>query len=365
MRIALLISGGVDSSLSAYLLKSAGFNITAFYIKVWMEEELSFMNQEGGCPWEEDVKYASQLCKKLGIPFETVNMQREYMENVVTYLINEVKSGRTPSPDLFCNKLIKFGLFVEKYASEFEFVASGHYATINRKMDGSIELHEANDPVKDQTYFLSYMNEKQFEKLLFPVGSLLKSDVLKISRNLGIAAAQRKESQGICFLGKIDYGKFLEERLGINPGELIEYETDKVVGEHRGHWFYTIGQRKKIGLSGGPWYVVKKDPKRNKIYISNRYFSTEKKRNKLLVENINLISSSIEEITSAEKLFVKIRHGAHKYLATARVLEANGGKTTVEITLDSRDQGIAPGQFAVFYNKRKCLGAGKILLGES
>ncbi len=348
MKIAVLLSGGVDSSLALYKLKEQGFDVTAFYLKIWLEDDLAFL---GDCPWEEDLGYARSSCEKIGVPLQIVNMQQEYLDTVVDYTLSELKEGRTPSPDIMCNLMIKFGMFLKKIPDGFDKVASGHYAQIEDK-DGKFYLKQSPDPVKDQTYFLTYLKQEQLARIVFPIGSLTKKEVRAYASGYDLPAKNRKDSQGICFLGKIKYNDFIRFHLGEQPGDIVEYETGRKLGTHKGFWFHTIGQRQGLGLSGGPWYVVKKDTVNNIIYISNNYELTVVPRDRMAVGNINWIP----EAPVKDQLKVKLRHGPHKYGCVVESIEGN----EAVITIDRKDQGIAPGQFAIFYDGDYCLGGGVI-----
>lgn len=349
MKIAVLLSGGVDSSVALSFLKEQGYDITAFYLKIWLEDDLSFL---GKCPWEEDLKYASDVCDQLNVPLRIINMQKQYWEHIVSYTISEVRHGRTPSPDIFCNKRIKFGAFFDEIASEFDKVATGHYAIL-QEIDGKFILKKAVDKFKDQTYFLSHLNQYQLSKLLFPIGHLKKQEIRQFADKLNLSNAKRKDSQGICFLGKIKFSDFIKHHLGTQIGDFIEFESGKKIGEHKGFWYYTIGQRKGIGLSGGPWYVVVKDVQKNLVYISNKYFDQNKKRRDFYISDFNWI---LGQKPTEIDLDVKIRHGEYFYKCRLEFLENNEAK----VILDTDDQGLAPGQFAVFYNGDICIGCGKI-----
>ncbi|MBD3273497.1 tRNA 2-thiouridine(34) synthase MnmA [Candidatus Dependentiae bacterium] len=348
MKIGVLLSGGVDSSVALKLLKDQGHDITAFYLKIWLEDDLSFLGQ---CPWQEDLKYVHAVCKQLDVPLRIINMQKEYRDRIVSYTISEVKDGRTPSPDIFCNKRIKFGAFFEKIADDFDKIATGHYAIIE-EVDGKFLLKKAKDKFKDQTYFLSHLNQEQLSKLLFPIGHLKKDEIRNLAKKFNLPNAQRKDSQGICFLGKIKFSDFIKHHLGIKRGDFIEFETGKKIGEHQGFWYYTIGQRKGMGLSGGPWYVVSKDTKNNVVYISNKYYNQDKERKLFYVADFNWIDKKPKDLN----LDVKIRHGQHCYKSQLEFYNNNEAK----VTLNASDQGLAPGQFAVFYKGDVCLGCGKI-----
>jgi tRNA-5-taurinomethyluridine 2-sulfurtransferase len=349
MKIAVLLSGGVDSSVALQLLKEQGHNLTAFYLKIWLEDDVSYL---GTCPWEEDLKFVEAVCQQANVPLQIVNLQKEYWDMVVAYTISEVKAGRTPSPDIFCNNRIKFGCFYNKISSDFDKIATGHYAIVEEQ-NGAFILKKSPDSIKDQTYFLSHLTQEQLKKAIFPIGHLAKAEVRKIAQKYDLPNKDRKDSQGICFLGKIKFSDFIKHHLGTKAGDLIELETGKKIGEHEGYWYYTIGQRKGIGLSGGPWYVVAKDTQKNIVYISNQYFAQEKTRVTFECSNFNWISGKKPE---KKNLQVKVRHGKEFYNCFLEFLDDNHAI----VKLDKRDQGLAPGQFAVFYDDQICLGCGVI-----
>jgi tRNA (5-methylaminomethyl-2-thiouridylate)-methyltransferase len=348
MKIAVLVSGGVDSSVALKLLKDEGHDITAFYLKIWLEDELSYL---GDCPWQEDLAYVIAVCEQLDVPLEVISLQKEYWDQVVAYTVSEARAGMTPNPDILCNQRIKFGAFFDKIDKRFDKVASGHYAQV-KFVDGKYQLHKGPDPIKDQTYFLSHLSQEQLSRILFPIGSLDKGHVRALAEQFDLPTKSRKDSQGICFLGKFSFREFLKYHLEEKPGDLVEIETGEVIGEHKGYWFYTLGQRQGLGLPGGPWYVVDKDINTNKIYISRSYYSQEKERDSFSVDNINWIA----DIPVKIDLGVKIRHGSTITPATVII---NNDKT-VSVKLSERDQGIAPGQFAAFYDGDQCLGSGII-----
>lgn len=348
MKIAVLLSGGVDSSVALKLLKDQGHDLTAFYLKIWLEDELSFL---GECPWEEDLAYVRQICEESDVPLQIVPLQKEYFDTVVNYTIKEVKAGRTPNPDIMCNNNIKFGLFFNKIDDSYDKIATGHYAQITEK-DGTYYLKKAPDPIKDQTYFLSNLKQDQLSRLLFPIGNLSKAEVRELAEKYDLPNKDRKDSQGICFLGKVKYSQFIHHYLGEKPGDIIEQETGKVLGQHKGFWYHTIGQRKGIPLSGGPWYVVDKDIAKNIVYISKQYHAADKKRDTLQVHNFNWFGGAAPR---KQNLQVKLRHGEHFYNA-----QVDLAQDRAHIKLDAHDQGIAPGQFAAFYDGDTCLGSAVI-----
>lgn len=345
----MLISGGVDSSVALRMLQDEGHDVYAFYMKIWLEDELAFL---GECPWEEDLSYVRAVCKQANIPLEVVSFQKEYWDQVVKHTIGEVKAGRTPNPDVLCNARIKFGAFYESFGKDFDVIATGHYARTEER-DGKIWLRKSPDPIKDQTYFLSQLSQEQIAHARFPIGHLRKSEVREQALRYALPNAQRKDSQGICFLGKIAFDAFLEYHLGKKTGDIRDWKTGEKIGEHDGFWFYTIGQRRNIGLSGGPWYVVKKDPKTNEIFVSNLYRSEDMARETFRIGELHWIIDQ----PKTRDLDVKIRHG--EVLYSSRVVFHQDGTATVH--LPQSDKGIAAGQYAVLYDGEYCLGGGVIL----
>lgn len=348
MKIAVLLSGGVDSSVALRLLKDEGHDVTAFYLKIWLQDEFSFL---GNCPWEEDLEFARAVCEQAKVKLETVNMQTEYWDSVVSYTISEVKEGRTPNPDMFCNRLIKFGQFINKIDDSFEKVASGHYAKVEFS-DEKFLLKTSPDPIKDQTYFLAYLTQHQLSRALFPIGSFKKKQIREIAEKYNLPNMIRKDSQGICFLGKIKFNDFIKHHLGEIEGDIIDVDSNKVMGKHKGYYYYTIGQRSGLRLGGGPWYVVKKDIKNNIVYISKENL-INRARSEFKVGKFNWISG---EKPLDGNYRVKIRHGENFYECN---LMFNDDQAIVK--LNKEDRGIAPGQFAAFYKDDVCLGASVIL----
>jgi len=350
-KIAVLVSGGVDSTVALRLLKEQGHDVTAFYLKIWLEDELSYLGSTG-CPWEEDLSFVRAICEQANVPLEILSAQKEYWDYVVTYTIAEIKAGRTPNPDILCNKQIKFGFFLDYLDASYEKVATGHYAQVIQEND-IFYLKMAPDEIKDQTYFLSHLSQKQLSRALFPIGHLTKPQVRELAQKFDVANKDRKDSQGICFLGKLKFNDFIKHYLGEKPGDMIEFETGTKLGIHKGFWFHTIGQRQGSGLSGGPWYVVAKDTQKNIVYFSRSYYSPDKIRNTFAVEQCNWLSGIAPE---KAHLKVKIRHGKNMHDCML-LLHPNG---TATVTLASDDQGLAAGQFAVFYDHEYCLGSGII-----
>ncbi len=349
MKVAVLVSGGVDSSVAlALLARDPSLELTAFYLRIWLEDELAFL---GDCPWEEDLRHARAITASLGVPLEVVSLQTAYHERVVGHAIEELARGRTPSPDLHCNERVKFGAFMDAVGNDFDRVATGHYARVEHG-DGPSRLFRAKDPVKDQTYFLSRLSPNQLSRSLFPLAQLEKPEVRALASEFGLMTAQRKDSQGICFLGKIPYPAFVREHLGEAPGDIVDLDTGHTLGRHRGLWFHTIGQRQGLGLGGGPWYVVGKDLPSRTLLVAHGDRLALHRRADFEVESLHWFSP--DEIRDAD-LSVKLRHGPR--LASC-ALEVS--RDTGRVTLESPEAGIAPGQFAVFYLGEECLGSGII-----
>lgn len=357
MKIAALVSGGVDSSVVVRQLKEQGYDPTIFYIRIGMEDKDGFID----CPSEEDIEITTFVARKYGCKMEIVSLHEEYWENVVSYTIDAVKRGLTPNPDMMCNKLIKFGVFEQKWGHEFDKIATGHYATTT-ELDGRTWLSTAKDHVKDQTYFLGQISYLQVSKLMFPIGNLLKSEVRAIAASEGLPSAQRKDSQGICFLGKINYNDFIRRYLGEQKGLIVDIATGNVLGEHNGYWFHTIGQRKGLGLSGGPWFVIKKDTNRNIIYVSNGYDPDKQYGKTVNLAGFSFITEDVwGDFEGTKDVTFKIRHTPE---FTRGCIEKIGD--LYRIHSEDKIQGIAAGQFGVVYDaeSRLCLGSGMIVNSE-
>jgi tRNA (5-methylaminomethyl-2-thiouridylate)-methyltransferase len=349
MRIAVLLSGGVDSSVALRLLQESGQrDITAFYLKIWLEEELAFL---GDCPWEDDLKYARAVCEQAGVPLRVVPLQTEYQDRIVSHVLAELKQGRTPSPDILCNEWIKFGLFLDKFESGFDKVASGHYAQAEER-NGLFYLKRAPDPVKDQTYFLSRLSQAQLSRILFPIGHLTKAQVRAKAEEFDLPNKQRHDSHGICFLGKIKYPEFVRFHLGEKKGDILNIDTGEKIGKHNGVWFHTVGQRKGLGMGGGPWYVVQKDLPNNIVYVAHADRYLEFARKEFTVADVRWIA----EPPKSNELLSKVRHSPRLEPCTIKDL----GTSRYSVTLAEKDQGIAAGQSAVFYEGEYCLGSGVI-----
>ncbi|MEM6456052.1 MAG: tRNA 2-thiouridine(34) synthase MnmA [Acidobacteriota bacterium] len=381
MRIALLLSGGVDSAVALHRLCDAGHEVHAFYLKIWLEDELADL---GVCPWEEDLRFARAVCAARDVPLAVVPLQRLYHDRVVRHAIAELARGRTPSPDILCNQAIKFGAFydalrarAEGDAAPFDRVASGHYARLRHPggapgdgLDGNsavdaagdaarVELWRGVDPVKDQTYFLVQLAPDQLARCCFPLGDSHKAAVRAEARARGLPNRDRPDSQGICFLGKIPYDAFVDHHLGQRPGPIRDIDDGRTLGTHRGLWFHTIGQRRGLGLGGGPWYVVDKSVDDDVLWVVHGDRLTPRRRDRFVVDAPRWLGASPAPDDAASgdaacRLTVKVRHTASP--APCRItVDASGA---VNAQLDVPDAGLASGQMAVFYDGARCVGGG-------
>ena len=353
MNIAALLSGGVDSSVVVHLLKEAGYTPTLFYIKIGMDDDELLH-----CSSEEDIEMASLIARKYGCRLEVVDLHADYWENVVSYTIEKVKQGLTPNPDVMCNKLIKFGVFEQRVGKEFDKTATGHYAT-TIEQDAKVYLGTAKDPVKDQTDFLAQINYLQVSKLMFPIGNLMKSEVRNIAESANLPSAKRQDSQGICFLGKVNYNDFIRRYLGEKEGPIVEFETGKILGRHKGYWFHTVGQRKGLGLSGGPWYVIKKDVPGNIVYASKGFDVDTQYGNEFTMGDFHFITENCwQDLQSEVDVTFKIRHTPD--FTKGKIIKTSEGYHLIS---SQKLQGIAPGQFGVIYDadSRICIGSGEII----
>lgn len=353
MNIAALVSGGVDSSVMLHLLKEQGYEPTIFYIRIGMKENEGFLD----CSSEEDIELTTWLSRHYGLKMEVVPLHAEYWDNVMTYTLDAVRKGLTPNPDVMCNRMIKFGEFEKHWGKDFDKISTGHYATVVEK-EGVTWLGTAKDPVKDQTDFLAQITYSQLSKLMFPIGHLMKHEVRTIAHKVGMPSAHRRDSQGICFLGKVNYADFIKKYIGEKEGKIVELETGKILGKHKGYWFHTIGQRKGLGLSQGPWFVVKKDIEENVIYVSNGYDPLAQYGSVIPLTDFNLISGNpFGPMETPSKIRFKIRHTPE---FSAGTMQNVNGRMMVHA--DIPVAGIAPGQFGVIYNEDHsiCLGSGVI-----
>lgn len=371
-KIALLLSGGVDSSVALHMLCQAGEKPDCYYIHIGPDKDDTY-----SCTSDEDVEMCRIVTARYGVNFEIIDLHKEYWDNVVKYTMDKVSRGYTPNPDVMCNTIIKFGAFYDKIGYKYDYIATGHYATRVGYGDANSMkwwIAPANDPIKDQVDFIANINTRvvPVSKMLFPIGMLMKDEVRKIAEENHLINAKRKDSQGICFLGKINYNDYIEQYLGRKDGLIIDINTGVTLGTHHGHWFHTVGQRKGLGLSGGPWYVVGKDPIKNMIYVSNSYVDTQ--TSEFYVCDINwltenLIDTYLHRIWNGtiDSNFIcnvkfKIRHSPEVY--TGKMIWC-GTDNGVKIISDTPVT-MAPGQFCTLYDENYdvCYGCGE-MVGQS
>lgn len=352
-KVVIGMSGGVDSSVAAILLKQQGYDVIGLFMRNWdstmNNDFLGNPNLNNDiCPQEEDYNDAKAVCEKIGIPLHRIDFVKEYWDYVFTYFLDELKKGRTPNPDIMCNKYIKFDYFMkEAKRLGADYIATGHYARIK---DGY--LLRGTDSNKDQTYFLSQLTHEQLKNVLFPIGDMEKSEVRKIAEENNLITAKKKDSTGICFIGERNFKKFLENYLPNKPGDVIDIETGRKVGEHTGLMYYTIGQRKGLNIGGNKdkMFVVGKNLDKNVLYVSfgenNKYLLS----NSCLIDSVNFNSE-----IRPRKCTAKFRYRGKDYDVTLEYLQ-NG-----EIIVRYKDVGaVTPGQACVFYDGEKCLGGGII-----
>ena len=352
-KVVVGISGGVDSSVAALLLKEQGYEVIGLFMRNW---DSSINNDYLGnpnlnhsiCPQEEDYNDAKAVCEKLGIPLHRIDFVKEYWDYVFTYFLDELKKGRTPNPDVMCNKYIKFDLFIQEALKlGADYIATGHYARIR---DG--KLIRAVDLNKDQTYFLAYVSREKFSNVLFPIGELEKPMVRKIALENGLITAKKKDSTGICFIGERNFTQFLENYLPNQPGDIIDIDTKEKVGEHIGLMYYTIGQRRGLHLGGHheKSYVALKDLEHNILYVAsgdeNRYLYS----NKAIIEEFNFLTDE-----RPSECTCKFRYRSKDVPIQIKYLE-NGD---LELSYDHA-KAVTPGQFCCLYQGDVCLGGGII-----
>ena len=348
------MSGGVDSAVAALLLIQQGYKVEGLFMKNWEEDDTSEI-----CSAEEDLKDAKAVCNQLSIPLHTVNFSSEYWDRVFEYFLAEYKAGRTPNPDVMCNKEIKFRAFLD-YALELgaDYIATGHYARIDRQ-DNRYCLLKGIDSNKDQSYFLHTLGQQQLEKSLFPIGELEKPVVRKIAEDNNFANATKKDSTGICFIGERNFREFLQRYLPAQPGE-IHTPEGKTIGNHQGLMYYTLGQRQGLGIGGqkdadeDPWYVAGKDLDNNILLVAQGHDHPMLFNNELTAIDLHWVSGDTPETPLQCK--AKIRYRQEDQACTITRLEDN----TCHVEFENPQRAIAPGQSVVFYEGDKCLGGGVI-----
>lgn len=346
LSVYLGMSGGVDSSVSAILLKEQGYHVTGVYMKNW-SQDLPGMK----CPWAEDLADAKRVAVQLDLDFEVWDFEQEYKQQVVDYMLSEFQNGRTPNPDVICNELIKFKLFYERaMARGADFIATGHYARTRNAGHGT-QLLRSVDENKDQTYFLYRMSDVATAHTLFPVGSLTKPEVKHLAATHDLDVATKKESMGVCFVGEVGMKDFLKEYITAKPGEIREKETDQTLGYHDGAVFYTIGQRHGLYLGGGlPYYVVGKDLAKNIVYVSKNLNHRDLWASEIKLEQLHWRAGA-EQLLPQGNLKVRLRH-------RAPLLDAKFADDTLVFPEPIKKP--AAGQSAVLYDGEICLGGGII-----
>src|SRR3989344_3449597 len=327
------LSGGVDSSVAAALLRQQGYDVVGVYMKNWTQDLPGLP-----CPWKEDYQDAKRIAVQLDIAFEVFDFEKEYRHRVVDYMVEGFKAGITPNPDIMCNQEIKFKLFLDTALGKgADLIATGHYART-----GNGQLLTAKDDNKDQTYFLYRVTESALKKTLYPIGGYTKPEIRILAKKLGLATAAKKESMGICFVGKVGIKEFLQQYVRTKPGDIVD-QNGKVVGMHDGAIFYTIGQRHGLDVGGGlPYYVTGKDMKQNEVYVTNNINDQNLWRTEFLIGSLHWIN---EPPKNGQKLAVRTRHRAP---LEACVIDVQGQTATIK--LKSRLRALTPGQSAVIYN---------------
>lgn len=367
--VALLLSGGVDSSVAVGELLRLGVVPDCFYIKIGPEED----DDQWDCSSEEDMEMATAVARHYGCRFQVVDCHKEYWDRVARYTMDKVRRGYTPNPDVMCNRWIKFGAFNEKVGHDYDLIATGHYAQTETDEEGRKWLTTSPDPVKDQTDFLAQIYDWQLRKALFPIGSYTKQEVRRLADEAHLVSAHRRDSQGICFLGKIDYNEYVRRYLGENQGDVVEEETGKKIGTHKGLWFHTIGQRHGLGFGGGPWFVVGKDLSANILYVSRGYEPERAYKQEFTIGDFHFLTVPCD----MSDAYIKIRHApefvkaritplscCYRSLGSSSSDDAELKKSLLfSVHAERPLQGVAPGQFCVVYDNRhhRCFGSGEII----
>lgn len=373
-RVYVGMSGGVDSSLAAALLLEQGYDVTGVYMKNWTQD-LPGMK----CPWADDLADAKRVAVQLGIDFKVYDFEKEYKHKVVDYMIDEYKNGRTPNPDIMCNQEVKFKLFLELALEDgADLIATGHYARVehvsatgpvdesapdSRPLLASAEsgaaplvatrfgvLKQAVDTNKDQTYFLYRVTSEALGKTLFPLGQYTKPEVRAMAEERGLVTAAKKDSQGICFVGKIGIREFLSEYVTQAPGDIIDKQSGKTIGHHDGAIFYTLGQRHGLDVGGGlPYYVVGKDMDKNEVYVTTDLNDESLWKTDVLLQSVHWVG----RVPAEGEYDIRIRHRAPLVKATLTYEKSEGW---ARIHINDQQRAVAPGQSIVFYDTDECLG---------
>ena len=356
-RVVVGMSGGVDSSVTALLLKEQGYDVIGIFMKNWDDTD-----ELGYCTATEDYKDVALVADQIGIPYYSVNFEKEYHDRVFSYFLEEYKKGRTPNPDVMCNKEIKFKAFLD-YAMELgaDYVATGHYARVVRDEDGKAHLLRGKDSNKDQTYFLSQLSQEQLSKAMFPLGEIEKSEVREIAEKANLATAKKKDSTGICFIGERDFKDFLMNYLPAKSGEMQTLDGE-VVGKHDGLMYYTIGQRKGLGIGGSkdgtnePWFAIGKNLEENVLYVGQGYENDHLYADTLEASDF-LFTGDTEELPREFRSMAQFRYRQKAVPVTVYLDES---RTKARVVFDEAARAITPGQAIVLYDGDECLGGGII-----
>ena len=356
-RVVVGMSGGVDSSVTALLLKEQGYDVIGIFMKNWDDTD-----ELGYCTATEDYKDVALVANQIGIPYYSVNFEKEYHDRVFSYFLEEYKKGRTPNPDVMCNKEIKFKAFLD-YAMELgaDYVATGHYARVVRDEDGKAHLLRGKDSNKDQTYFLSQLSQEQLSKAMFPLGEIEKSEVREIAEKANLATAKKKDSTGICFIGERDFKDFLMNYLPAKSGEMQTLDGE-VVGKHDGLMYYTIGQRKGLGIGGSkdgtnePWFAIGKNLEENVLYVGQGYENDHLYADTLEASDF-LFTGDAEELPREFRSMAQFRYRQKAVPVTVYLDET---RTKARVVFDEAARAITPGQAIVLYDGDECLGGGII-----
>ncbi|WP_328284466.1 tRNA 2-thiouridine(34) synthase MnmA [Paenibacillus tarimensis] len=352
-RVVVGMSGGVDSSVTALLLKQQGYDVIGIFMKNWDDTD-----EFGHCTAEEDAEDVRRVCDQIGIPYYTVNFEEAYYDKVFSYFLDEYKRGRTPNPDVMCNREIKFGDFLKKALSlGADYLATGHYARVERSGSG-VRLLRGVDAGKDQTYFLHALSQEQLSKAMFPIGHLPKPEVRRIAEEAGLATAKKKDSTGVCFIGERNFKEFLSNYLPAKPGSMIDVRTGDIKGRHDGLMYYTLGQRQGLGIGGSgtgePWFVADKNLERNELIVVQGENHPVLYSEGLTAAGVNWIAPSKPE--GSFRCTAKFRYRQPDQGVKVSI----SGDGTAEVIFDKPQKAVTPGQAVVFYDGEICLGGGTI-----
>lgn len=349
-RVVVGMSGGVDSSVTAYLLKEQGYDVIGIFMKNWDDTD-----EFGVCTATEDYEDVIRVANQIGIPYYAVNFEKEYWDKVFTYFLDEYKLGRTPNPDVMCNKEIKFKAFLEHAESlGADFVATGHYARVET-LDNEVKMLRGVDRNKDQTYFLNQLSQAQISKVMFPLGGMEKPEVRRIAEEAGLATAGKKDSTGICFIGERNFKQFLSEYLPAQPGDMKTLDG-KVMGKHDGLMYHTIGQRHGLGIGGDgdPWFVVGKDLTNNVLFVEQGFHHDSLYSDSLVATDMSFVSD--RPVEAVFHCTAKFRYRQEDVGVTVHLLDGN----KAHVVFDEPARAVTPGQALVLYDGDVCLGGGTI-----